>query len=317
LSAEYVFHGRPVSQSRYVLLELLLRFGLGLLGELLCGDQLPVALHLLIHVVGLAELLLDRLELLAEQVLALRLVELALDLRRDLALNLEERDLVLEELVHGPQALLEVHRLQDLLRLFRLKGEVGRNQIREARPVLERRGDQHDLRGDRLAELDNLLEVGPHGAQEGLQLEIAGGRGGLLEARDARAQEWLLLHEVLDSRACQPLDEDPDAVVGQLDHPHDPRHGPHLVEVLRGGVLLVGVLLGKQQEEPVLRQRLVHRRDRPVPADRQRHHHEWEHHRVLERHRRQDVGYRDGLLARLCWSLVSLAHVSSSVTAIV
>ncbi len=298
-------------------LELLLRLPAGLVRQLLGGDQVAVALDLLVDVVGVAELLLDLLELLAQQVLALRLVELPLDLRADLALHLQERDLVLEVLVDGPQALLDVDRFERLLGLLRFEVEVGGDEVREAGAVLERGGDEHDLRRDRLPELDRLLEVAADGPHERLELEVPGRRRGLLEAGDLGAQVRLLLQEVLDPGAGEALDEDPDAVVRQLDHPHDAGHGADLVEVLRLRVLVVGVLLGEQEQEAVLRQRLVHRGDRALAADRQRHHHEREEHRVLQRHRRQHVGDRDGLLAGVLDVFLGLVHGSSVVTAIV
>ncbi len=83
-------------------LELFLALGLGLVWQLLRFDEVAVALDLLVDVVGVTELFLDLFELLPQQVLALGLVQLPLDLGADLPLDLEEGRLVLQELVDRP-----------------------------------------------------------------------------------------------------------------------------------------------------------------------------------------------------------------------
>src|SRR2546422_5758408 len=54
-----------------------------------------------------AQLLADRLQLLAQQHLALPLAQLLLDLRLDLLLSVEDADLALHLNEHAPQALLD------------------------------------------------------------------------------------------------------------------------------------------------------------------------------------------------------------------
>ena len=60
-----------------------------------------------------AELLLDRLHLLVEVVLALRLLHLALDARADALLDLQDGDLALHQAEHLLQPLGDGRRLQD------------------------------------------------------------------------------------------------------------------------------------------------------------------------------------------------------------
>ena len=78
----------------------------------------------------LAQLALDGLHLLAEDVLALGLVHLGLDLGLDPALELVDLDLVGEEGRGDLQALGDVDRLEELLALLgghvrRVRGHVG------------------------------------------------------------------------------------------------------------------------------------------------------------------------------------------------
>ena len=68
--------------------------------------------------VVLAELLLDRLHLLAQDVLALGLVHLGLDLALDAALQLEHLDLLGQELADHAQPIGDVDRLEQLLALL-------------------------------------------------------------------------------------------------------------------------------------------------------------------------------------------------------
>ncbi len=130
-SASLFDHGNATSQSRYVrtiecsvdesgmpssrrssFVRLLLDF----LGHLRVGDRLAQLVELALRVV-LAELLLDRLQLLAQHVLALPLVELALRLLADLARQLQHLDAVRQELDDAVEPVANLERLEDGLLL--------------------------------------------------------------------------------------------------------------------------------------------------------------------------------------------------------
>ena len=121
-----------------------------LLGQLDLGELLAQLLDLGLGRVALAELLLDRLELLAQQVLALGLVELGLDLRLDPRAHRGDLELVGEDLRQPPQPLGDVALLEQRLLLLGLDPQRARDQVRERRRVVEV--------GDR--ELELLGEVG-------------------------------------------------------------------------------------------------------------------------------------------------------------
>ena len=55
----------------------------------------------------------------------------------------------------------------------------------------------------------------------------------LLEARDLGLEVRLLGEDRVDARAREALDEEADAAVGQLQHPHDRGDGADRVEVVR------------------------------------------------------------------------------------
>ena len=85
----------------------------------------------LLRLVVVAELLLDRLHLLAQEHLALPLAQLFLDLRLDLLLHLEHADLLLDVHEHAAQALLDAQRLEQALLLGRLELDVAGDEVGE------------------------------------------------------------------------------------------------------------------------------------------------------------------------------------------
>ena len=86
--------------------------------------------------VQLAEFFLDGFELLAQEVLALGLVHLALGLGLDLLLHGQDFDFLGENLADLPQALQWVLDLQDRLRDFDLERRDLRRPCRRAGPGL-------------------------------------------------------------------------------------------------------------------------------------------------------------------------------------
>src|SRR5207342_1334030 len=105
-------------------IELLLRNLLGLLRHLRLGDLLAELVEITAAVIQLAELFLDRLQLLAEDVLALVAPHLLLDLRVDPLADLQHLELARQELEDLARAGLEVERLEDVLLLADLELEV-------------------------------------------------------------------------------------------------------------------------------------------------------------------------------------------------
>ena len=79
--------------------------------------------------VALAQLLLDGLELLAQEVLALHLGHLVLGLRLDLAAQLEHFQFLGQDAIELDQLLADRVDLQDFLRLLRLHAGAGGDQV--------------------------------------------------------------------------------------------------------------------------------------------------------------------------------------------
>ena len=128
-------------------------------GMLGLADLGGVLVDLGLDLVVLAELLLDRLELLAQEVLALRLGHLLLDAVLDLGAELEDLELLLQEARRRLEAHARVERVEDDLLLVDLEVEVERDEVAETPGLLDRRRRDDDLLRDRLAELGGVLEV--------------------------------------------------------------------------------------------------------------------------------------------------------------
>jgi hypothetical protein len=99
------------------------------LGQL---DLLDAGLELLeLSLLGIAftELLLNRLQLLAQEVLALALLHLGLDLRLNLGSELEDLELAVEDDGELAQTALDVGLLEELLALLRLQPQRGGNEV--------------------------------------------------------------------------------------------------------------------------------------------------------------------------------------------
>ena len=158
--------------------DLLDRPGLDLLGHAGGFDLVAQLVDLGLLRVVLAQLALDGLELLAQDVLALGLVHLRLDFGLDAALQLEDLDLVREEVRDELQALDDVDRLEQLLALF--GGHVravGDHVGQQARLGDVASGDG-GLRRDRRAVGDVLLDLGLDRAHQRLDLEAIGDSSG-------------------------------------------------------------------------------------------------------------------------------------------
>ena len=171
---EIVAHHRRLGRHRRHLAQLLElggRLVARFLGELGLLDALLQLGHFVLAVL-VAELLLDRLHLLVEIILALRLLHLALDARADALLDLKHRDLAL----HQRQALLETLGdridLQDRLLVGELDRQMRGDRIGELAVVVDLADRGDDLGRDLLVEFDVALEFGDDRARQRLGFDL-------------------------------------------------------------------------------------------------------------------------------------------------
>ena len=159
----------------------------GRLGRL---DPLAQLVDLGLLLVALAELVLDRLQLLAQEVLALALVDLGLDLRLDLGAEPDHLELAGEDLREAPQPLGHVDLLEQLLLLLGGDPQRPGDQVRERRGVVEVGDRELELLGQVGDLLDDLAEGALHVA--GQRLELRRGLEHVRQLLDPRDQVGLL-----------------------------------------------------------------------------------------------------------------------------
>ena len=258
-------HGRHAAEAG----KLLQRFLLGLLRHtrrFQLGAQL---LDIALAVVAFAELLLDRLHLLAQVVIALGLLDLVLNLGLDLVAERLNLDFLREVLVDALQALQDVGGLEQFLPVRGSEeGQRGGDKVRKARAIL-------DLGGNGL----KLVRKGRRGGNDAPKIRddvlLQGhklkprGRGNFRDGLDRGGHEWLELLEVIELDALAALGEHEEALVGHFDNFMDRRQGavPEEIGRLRG--VLPRVALSDHDDGALLAEGL-NEMDGAVAADCQR-----------------------------------------------
>ena len=231
---------------------------------------------------------LDRLQLLAQVVLPLRVGHLLLRLRLDLALHLEQRDLAREGVGDRLQLLEQVVLFEQRLLVGRLHVDERREHVGEPQRIVDVHDDRAQLlgeaRGQRQRLLDQILDAAD------VRLDFDRPLERLRHRRDLRAHRRAGARDDVGADARDALDDDVDAAAG-LGHLADDADGADAAQVVR--VRVVGLALLQQQEhEAVVAQRAVDRLDRDRPVDRQR----------LQCQRKRDGAAKreDGKLGRKC-----------------
>ena len=287
--------------------ELAQRFLLHRLGQPGGIDLLAQLLDVLGLVVAFAELPLNRLQLLAQEVVALVLADLRLHLRLDLRAELEHLELLDQEPVEVVEAGADVERLEHFL--------LGRGRHRA-----QARGDEvggpaglGDVRGQRLQvvrhqrrQRDDLLEVDLDVALQRVDLQpIAVGQL-LRRLGDVGQQIRPAGDDAVEPHPGQALDDDAQAAVRQLEHLVDVAGGADGVEVVLARVLFRGLTLGEDGNHPAGRDGVVDQPHRALASHRQRHERIGEQHRVAQRQHGEFSGNLERLLGRRIAGLESI-----------
>ena len=228
-------------------LDLLLRdlLRLGRQGRL--RDAVLERVEIALVAVVLAELLLDRLELLAKDVLALVFPHLLFDLRVDPLAHLEDLELAGEKAQHLADALLHVDRLEQPRLLLHRRVEVRRHEIGERARRLDRIDERARLARQLGHQLDDLLRDVAQAHRERLGLVVL--EPGLLEALHLRLEVRPRLRHLVELDAREPLQDErvvPARVLERLEHA---RRAPDLVQVLGAGIVGRGILLREDGDD--------------------------------------------------------------------
>ena len=305
---EVVAHHRRLGRHRRhlpQLLQLAERLVARFLGQLGLLDAVLELGHF-VRALFVAELLLDRLHLLVEIVLALRLLHLALDARADALLDLQHRDFAL----HQGEALLEAlgdrMDLEDRLLVGELDREMRGDRVGELAVVVDLRDRGDHFGRDLLVELDVVLELRDDRARQRLGLDridrVVGDRLGL--GLIIALGRQIGAHV----RARLALDQHLDGAVGQLEQLQNLGERAGGEDRVGRRIVVGGVHLRRQQDRLVRLHHLLEGANRLLAADEQRHDHVREHDDVAQRQDGIDVeGAGRGSLAgaghsRSCFS---------------
>jgi hypothetical protein len=142
------------------------------LGELGFLDPLFQLRQLVASILALAQLLLDRLQLFVQVVLALGLLHLALDAIADALFHLQNADLSFHEGIDLLKALTYRAALEKLLLFGDLEGEVRGDGVGELASVVDLIYRNQHLRGNLLVELYVLFELRDGGARQGIEFAV-------------------------------------------------------------------------------------------------------------------------------------------------
>ncbi len=269
-------------------LQLALRLLPGVLRQLGGLEALAQLGRLGLDLVDLAELLLDRLELLAQEVLALPAIHLRLDLRLDPRADLDQLLLARQDLREPPQAPRHVALLEQPLLLLGRDPQRPGDDVRELGGVVDVR-DRHLQLGGQVGDLlDDAREGRLHVAVE--RLELGGGDDDVGRLGDARDQIGLGGHEVAELDALGAVHEDAQRPVRHLHHArHDTGHAD-AVEVVGPGLLAGAVARRDHHQHAAAGEHVVDEPHRALLADRQRNQGLREGNALAQRQHRQRLG---------------------------
>ena len=251
--------------------------------ELLDGLLLDVLRHLrlfdfLLQLVDLAALLvlaaqflLDRLHLLVEVVLLLRLLHLLFHARLDAAIDLELIDLDFEDAGDAIEALDRGDDLEQVLLLVDADEQVRGDRVGELAGIVHADGGNHRVVLQVVRELHVLLEQRHHATHR--RFDLAGGLLLLREDLDDDPVEALVFLPLDRAGAVHPLDEHLDVAVWELQILDDVGDAAHRVDVVRARVVDGGVVLCRQEDPLVLHERVIERPRGGRPSNHERHHH--------------------------------------------
>ncbi len=255
-------HGRHARKPGELLQSLLLH----VFGHARVVDLLAQIFDFALAFVLLAQFLLDGLHLLAEIVIALRLLNLILHFVLDLGAQLLHLDFLGEVSIQELEAGGNSRSFKQLLLVFGGQERQGRgDKIDQPAGVFDVGGDGAQFIRQRGGFGHDLLELADHHADEGLHIG-----GGLdlfgVHGLDLGNHEGLGLNITDKPYALHAFSEDKAALVGHTDDFVNRGQGADFVHVFRSRRVLAGIFLRRHDDGAVLAQRL-NQLDGTLPAD--------------------------------------------------
>ena len=252
--------------------ELAHRLFLHILGHAGGVDPLAQLVELAGVILVVAQFLVDRFELLAEEVLALVLADFRLHLGLNLRSDLEDLELLDQEPMQHEQSIVNVGRFEQFLfDLGRERAEARRDEVGEAAGLGDVRCEAVQIVRKNGRELHDLLECR---ADVALQ-RVDFGRIFRLEERrrfgDGAAQVRLRGHDPIERDTRQPLHDQSQAAVRQFEHLVNMRERADGVKIRLRRVVDGRIPLREDADHRTGRDRVVDQLHRRFAGDRERH----------------------------------------------
>ena len=213
-------HGRFGGHRRHQLE--LLELGVDFLARFLRHLRRDDLLFEILHVGALfpvAELFLDRLDLLVQVVLALALLHLALDSATDPFFHLKDVNLVFQLLEQFLESLIDCVKIQNCLLNFQLQRQVRRDRVGQPPGIVDSGDRRQDLRRNLLVELDVLIELLGHSATQ--RFDLGFGVNGRRHRRQLCHEVLAVVADAVRVGALDAFNQNLDSAVGQLKHLQD------------------------------------------------------------------------------------------------
>lgn len=237
-----------------------------------------------------AQLLLDRLHLFVQVVLALALFHLALHAPADALFDLQDVDLGFELREQVLETLDDREHLEDVLLLVELQRQTLGDHVGETACFVDARQRREDLRRDLLVQLHVLIELRHDRTAQRFRFGAVRMIG--LERHHFAGELCLLFLDRQCLRALQPLDEHLHGTVRQLQHLQDVGNTTDFVHVLVGRFVLRRGLLGDEHDVLAAFHCCFEGLDRFRPAHEERNHHVRENDDVPQRQQRERDAFR-------------------------
>lgn len=222
-----------------------MRLFAGFLGHLGKHDLL-LELFQIRALFAFAQFLLDRLDLLVQVILALRLFHLALDATTDALFDLKDVEFAFQLAEQVLVALGHVENFQDDLLLLQLQRQMRGNGVGQATGVVDACQRSENLGRDLFVELHILVELLDDRATHRFDLRFIarlGFHGGQLGGEMA-----VEFSDLVDACALCAFDQHFNGAVGQLQHLKDVGNATDFVDIFGRGLILGGCLLGSQHD---------------------------------------------------------------------
>ncbi len=172
-----------------------------------------------------SQFLLDSLQLLTQEILALGFVHLALGLGLNFLLHREDFNLLPENVAHLPQSKNRIGNLQDCLGCVDFEPKVGGHHVGQSARFFQVLDDDHHIRDQHLAQTDDPLDLFLDRPHDRFGFECRGRWLRVGEFVDPHRVVWIGLNVFRDLCLGDTLDEDFDPFIREFQHPHDDPDG--------------------------------------------------------------------------------------------